>query len=157
VITNTSAIQAINPHVTLKCAYLDWSRYLRPDFEKVEWIQRQCTCNPRLTDVVGDNDVEADLNEVDLIIGSALVYSVDGAFMCADTIYHFFEQGQLQRALILQMATRPGYDRFLHRLLSLGCSISEIDLSEKVFTLAETLAGHEIRSKQHFKLIEIKR
>ena len=160
--TNKTAILGSNPNALIHCTCLDWSSYLRPDICNVEWIHEQSTRSQTPVSMMqiskdGCNEVTVDLSNIDLIIGSALVYSLDGAFMCADTIHYFFEHSSLRKTWILQITARPGFDRFMLRLLSFGYSLELCCISDDVVTVASKIARRKIGSKDDFKLLEIKR
>ena len=107
----------------IKCGVLDWKDFIAPDLKEVDWILddsggiETCRTNAAATknddkdnynynhNVNGGDGVasqeedvffvkQASTFEPDILIGSALVYSVQGAMYCADTIHYFFETHQ---------------------------------------------------------------
>lgn len=137
----------------LSFAKLDWRSFASDDVKSAGWIF---------------NDEEVELNDheirvqdkvqelnADIVIGSALVYSAQGALYCADTIKHFLIDRDTEECWILQMPSRPGFDRFLLRLEYWGLDVQSFDISELVFEAATKHMGNVHSTIEDFKLYVI--
>lgn len=156
----------------IKCGVLDWKDFIAPDLKEVDWIMDDGgaaaadvikICQDNVTTTNGkdsDNENETQDNvffakqastfEADILIGSALIYSVQGAMYCADTIHYFFETNQTKTVYILQMTGRPGFHRFLMRLNHWAIKYQTFEVSEDVYNNANVSTPRE-----EFKLFKI--
>ena len=97
--------------VWLKCAVLDWKKFISNDVAEAEWIgdgdivENDCAQLKSVSKQdVKDDEIHysrdsSSLN-ADMLIGSALIYSAPGAFFCADTIHHYFEKHKTKEVSI---------------------------------------------------------
>ena len=132
----------------LRSSKLDWRSFAASDIESAEWIDtyvEDCT-----------NAQEGRCFNPDIVIGSALVYSVEGALYCADAVRYFLVEKGAKECWILQMPERPGFDRFLLRLEHWHLTYETIDISEDVFNSAEHCMGKISSSIDDFKLYSIR-
>lgn len=97
----------------IKCGVLDWRDFVAEDLKEAEWMmdgevfigdaERQQTT--RIVDKNEENAVyfgkKASTFAADIIVGSALVYSPQGAVCCADTIQYFFETHNVKEVTTL--------------------------------------------------------
>ena len=135
----------------LQWAKLDWRMFAGSDLSSAEWLSN-------------DNDqgegtrskIEQDFH-ADIVIGSALVYSAQGALYCADTIKHFLVDRHAEECWILQMPGRPGFDRFLLRLDHWGLTYNTFDISEDAFHTAAQSMGNMKSEIDDFKLYVIQK
>lgn len=77
----------------IQCGVLDWKNFLGDDLKSAEWVMEgdkrsESQTNGECYECYSDNKATFD---AEVLIGSALVYSAQGAFCCADTIHYFFE------------------------------------------------------------------
>jgi hypothetical protein len=133
----------------LRSSKLDWRSFAASDIQSAEWIN---------TDVEDHaNDQEGRGFYPDIVLGSALVYSVEGALYCADTVRFFLVERGAKECWILQMSERPGFDRFLLRLEHWNLTYETIDISEDVFNCAERCMGKISSNIDEFKLYTIRK
>lgn len=152
--------EEINPNCQdgkkLHSAMLDWRSFADEDLCNAEWLSH------------GDHEGEITTTKsrvkeefvADIVIGSALVYSLQGALYCADTIKHFLidrHPCQAEECWILQMPGRPGFDRFLTRLDHWGLIYEAFDISEDAFHAAVKHMGNLKSEIDDFKLYVIKK
>jgi hypothetical protein len=79
-------------------------------------------------------DNEPFTDDYDIAIGSALVYSPDHIVL-ADNIKTMLA-GRLREVLIVQIKDRPGFQRFLCRLETLGVQVSIKEVEEDIYDFA---------------------
>ena len=103
------------------------------DLQLTEWIDRDWN---NANDICTESKVETSQFEPDLVLGSALIYSAEGALFCADTIYHFISGRDSREAWVLQMPERPGFDVFLRRLQHLELTCKRYNISRHVYDIA---------------------
>lgn len=80
----------------IHCGVLDWKKFLGDDLKSAEWVMEgdkrsygsESQTNGEYYECYSDNKSTFD---AEILIGSALIYSAQGAFCCADTIHYFFE------------------------------------------------------------------
>jgi hypothetical protein len=110
----------------LDVSQLNWTSFLGDDLMDADWI-----------DDIESKDKNPDYCEdVDILIGSALVYSIQGAYSCADTIAEFLIKKKGREAWVLQLVSRPGFDRFLRRLEQRGLTYTRFEIGEREYQLA---------------------
>jgi predicted nicotinamide N-methyase len=80
----------------IQCGVLDWKNFLGDDVKSAEWVMEgdKGNFNHGCCDCYSDNAATFD---AEILIGSALVYSAQGAFCCADTIHYFFESQRTKK------------------------------------------------------------
>jgi predicted nicotinamide N-methyase len=132
----------------LQWAKLDWRSHAGSDLRGAEWLTDQEE-EPR-------NKIEQDF-DTDIVIGSALVYSAQGALYCADTVKYFLIDKNAGECWILQMPGRPGFDRFLLRLEHWGLNYETFDIREDVFQTAAKYMGPLKSDIDDFKLFVIQK
>ena len=131
----------------LTSAPLDWRQFALEDVQATEWANRQWN-----TDVCDHSNGKASQFEPDVVVGSALVYSAEGALFCADTIYHFIFNKGSREAWVLQMPERPGFHLFLRRLEDLGMTYKCYDISKHIYDIACNEMGTIKSPRESFAL-----
>ena len=140
----------------VRLARLDWNSLADSDLQYDELLANtNAEGNGAERVTIARDTVDFDFSP-EILIGSALVYSLPGALSCADAIRHFLVDRRAQECWLLQMPTRPGFDRFLLRLDDLGLACETFDISEEVFQTAEKYMGSLKSKADDFKLYVIK-
>ena len=86
----------------IKCGVMDWREFLGSDMKEVEWVADNESFHTYRKGHFANNDDdvyysgEAATFDAQVVIGSALVYSAQGAIYCADTIYHCFKKNKTE-------------------------------------------------------------
>lgn len=80
------------------------------------------------------------LCDIDIIIGSALVYSPYHSCL-ADTLYFFLCRG-CKEVIIIQIRDRPGFDKFLVKLETLGIQYSIEEISDDIYHAANNFISN---------------
>jgi len=137
-------------HCTLQWASLDW-RHLTDDDETMSSSSGIRLQDEKATEDQTQSDHDEDsmkyhgnayMYNPDIVIGSALVYSAEGAMWCADTINYFLSERGAKEAWVLQMPERPGFDRCLMRLeQKWGLEYEKYNIDDDVFQLAVNSVG----------------
>ena len=135
----------------LSSAPLDWRQFALEDLQEIEWTNSQWN-----TDMCDCLDRKANQFEPDIVVGSALVYSAEGALFCADTIYHYVSKIESREAWVLQMPERPGFHLFLRRLEDLGMTYKCHEISKHIYDLACNEMGSIKSPRDAFALYVIK-
>mmetsp|Transcript_26708 Transcript_26708/g.31076 ORF Transcript_26708/g.31076 Transcript_26708/m.31076 type:complete len:342 (-) Transcript_26708:1539-2564(-) len=144
----------------IRCAVLDWRDFAANDLLEIEWMIHKCGNQHNSMGEEEDQDSiyyskEPSCYMADIIVGSALIYSAEGAAYCSDTIHHFFSKQNTKEAIILQMPGRPGFDRFLRRLEFWGINYQAHNISETVFDYASVTFGRIATDREAFKMYHI--
>lgn len=126
---------------------LDWRSHL---VQEIAWVDKS-GLDQNLSE-----KMQEDKFEPDIVIGSALIYSAQGAICCADTIYHLLVEKHAKECWILQMPDRPGFQQFLFRLEYLGLSYESDSVSDETFHIAEQTMGKIPSNVEDFKLYIIR-
>ena len=124
---NKTRIHQYNNQGELQVSRLNWTCFLGNDLMNADWIDDTSIPNGCKMDNSAD---------VDILIGSALVYSIQGAYACADTIVDFLIKRKGREAWVLQLVSRPGFDRFLRRLEQRGLTYTRFEIGEQEYHLA---------------------
>ena len=111
----------------------------RVDVAKLDWFRRDTWGLP---------------GSYDLIVGTAVVYSPDHEVV-ADVVSHCLREGG--RAVILQMVTRPGVDRFLRRCEALALQVDIEEIDEQILAEAAAVRGKEIGGAEDMRLFTLTR
>lgn len=137
---------------------LDWQWFASDDVQSAEWLESRNVNSSGLNINVNErNETPMVALEPDILIGSALVYSVEGALYLADTLKHFLVDGVTSECWILQMPSRPGFDRFLLRLEKWGLIYESYEIDEQVWGLAHRHMKNIASSIDDFRIYVIKK
>jgi predicted nicotinamide N-methyase len=139
---------------------LDWRSFAARDVQNVSWLmleESKASSNwmNSISSSSSNNNGCMDFKP-DILIGSALIYSGQGALYCADTICFYLMEKKAKECWILQMPDRPGFDRFLWRLehhhgLAYECS----GVCEETFQIAERYMGRIHSNREDFQMYVI--
>jgi len=143
----------------LSFSELDWRSFAAKDIRDISWlVDSEIPSTARRSNSIGAginiNFCMEDF-EPDILIGSALIYSAQGALHCADTICFYLMEKRAKECWILQMPDRPGFDRFLMRLEDRGLVYECSGLCEETFRIAERHMGNIHSTKDDFKMYVI--
>ena len=133
----TNRLNELNCNCEIKFAKLDWRTLAVDDLRGAEWMLNDVDVNSKQS--YGRSDDLVKNFHPDIVIGSALVYSAEGALFCADTIRYLLLDKRAKECWVLQMPERPGFDRFLLRLEKWGLEYEPLDISEDVFETAQNM------------------
>lgn len=129
---------------------LDWRLFAAKDIQNASWLLEEESQMP-------SNSSKFCLDfKPDILIGSALIYSAQGALCCADTICFFLTEKKAKECWILQMPERPGFDRFLLRLEHHGLVYECDSVPEETFQIAERHMGRIHSRREDFQMYLIR-
>lgn len=142
----------------LQHSKLDWQWFASDDVQSAEWLDSRninsSGFNTNIHEIIETPTVAL---EPDILIGSALVYSVEGALFLADTLKHFLIDGKTSECWILQMPSRPGFDRFLLRLERWGLIYESYEIDDQVWGLAHRHMKNIASSIDDFRIYVIRK
>ena len=154
--SSPSSATASQYNTKLKWSKLDWRTLAADDVVAAEWTATGEEIMKERHQ--GSSDKNASDYDANIVLGSALVYSAEGALYCADTVRHFLAENKCtEECWILQMPGRPGFDRFLLRLDYWGLCYESFDISQDAFRIAVENMGKINADIDDFKLYVIKR
>ena len=130
----------------LRSSKLDWRSFAASDIQSAEWI------DTNVDDCDDGQEEEGICFNPDIVLGSALIYSMEGALYCADIVRYFLVEKRAKECWILQMPERPGFDRFLLRLEHWGLSYEAFSIEPDVFDSAEHCMGKISSNVDDFQL-----
>ena len=136
-------------HLKLSVSKLDWNAYVSKDVKAMSWMD---SCE---IDTMSHQDTLTHFKP-DIVIGSALIYSSQGALCCADTIHYLLAEKKANECWILQMPDRPGFDRFLMRLEHLGLTYESSQICEETFMIAELHMGKIMSNMEDFQMYVVR-